>query len=115
MEGVLAQYAQIYGIAAICLLILILVVMNVNTYETLVIRNLFRSLFIVKKEGFQSGDIVSGGAVHPDKINRDTCASLKEQIKNYEQVKVLHKDVPIANLNETLAQMKEYFVSFNCE
>ena len=114
----LTKHAQIYGIVFVVLLVALLVIFKLETYETHVIRNLFKSAFrgvFGTKEGFQSGDIVAGGAVSPDNMNRDTCKALKEQIAQYEKVRADHKDVPIQNLDETLAQFKEYFVNYNCE
>jgi hypothetical protein len=118
MQGVqahLTKYAYIYGVAIVSLVVIVYIVMNVNTYETHVMRNLFKSTFFPRREPFQNQDVVTGGMKIADTISREHCEKLKEQITNYERVKIQHKDVPIQNLDETLTLMKEYFVSYNCE
>jgi hypothetical protein len=118
MERVLAhvsKYAYIYGVAIVSLIVIVVIIMNVNTYETHVMRNLFKSVFFPRKEGFQDQQVVTGGIKIVDTISREHCEKLKEEIANYERVKIQHKDVPIQNLDETLTLMKEYFVSYNCE
>ena len=108
----LTKHAQIYGIVFVVLLIAIVFVMNTQIYEVYLIRKRIESMFVSKSEGFQNDEIVAGGILssHPD-----ACKVLKEHIENYEKVRAEHKDVPIQNLDETIAQFKEYFVSYNCE
>jgi len=117
MEKVLAHlkaHPYIYG-AAVILLIAVILIMNINTYATHMIRNFFKATFFPRRERFQNQEVVAAGAKVADKLTQEHCNKLKEQIEAYEQVKITHKDVPIQNLDETLTLMKEYFVSYNCE
>jgi hypothetical protein len=120
MDRVLAHltaYAYIYGTIIVCILLLVVAVMNITTYETLVLRNLVRTVLFPKREGegFQNQDVVTSGMKMADTLTREHCEKLKEQIDTYEKLKVTHKDVRIENLDETLTLMKDYFVSYNCE
>jgi hypothetical protein len=120
MERVLAHltaYSYIYGIIIVCILILVVAVMNITTYETLVLRNLVRTALFPKRgeEGFQNQEVVTAGMKMVDTLTREHCEKLKDQIDAYEKVKITHKDVPIENLDQTLTLMKDYFVSYNCE
>lgn len=110
----LSAYRYLYGVTAV-LVIAVIFIMNITTYHTHIIRNYFKSIFFPRRESFQNQEVVAGGAEIPDTVSREHCEKLKEQIDNYEQVKITHKNVPIANLDETLTVMKEYFVSYNCE
>jgi hypothetical protein len=120
MEQVIAhltRYSYIYGISIACIVILVIAVMNITTYETLVLRNMAKTFFFPRKEGYQNQnqDVVTSGMKIADTLTREHCEKLKDQIDAYEKVKVTHKDVPIKNLDETLTLMKDYFVSYNCE
>ena len=117
MEKVLAHlsaHPYVYGAAAV-LLVAVILIMSINTYETHVIRNLFKSMFFLRRENFQNQEVVASGAKVADRLTQEHCQKLKEQIEAYEKVKITHKDAPIANLDETLTLMKDYFVSYNCE
>ena len=110
----LSHYRYIYG-AAVVLLIAAIAVMNINTYETHVMRTLIKNTFFPRYESFQNQEIVTGGMKIADTLTQDHCKKLKDQIDVYEKLKITHKNVPIQNLDETLTLMKEYFVSYNCE
>jgi hypothetical protein len=110
----LSHHRYIYG-AALVLLIAAIVIMNVNTYETHVIRNLVKTTLFSRREGFQNQEVVTGGMKIADTLTQDHCQKLKEQLDVYEKLKITHKNVPIENLDETITLMKEYFVSYNCE
>lgn len=115
MDKILAHlttHAQLYGIVFAVVLIAIVFLMNTKIYEIYLIRKSIESIFVSKSEGFQNEEAVEGTilASHPD-----ACKALKEQIAQYEKVRAEHKDVPIQNLDETLAQFKEYFMNYNCE
>ena len=108
MQEVLAHLtAQPYIYATIGLiLVLIVIVMTVDRYETLMIRNLFT---FGKREGFQNEE------VPPVKIPQEYCESLKKELANYEEIKITHKNVRIQNLDETITMIKNFIVSYKCE
>jgi hypothetical protein len=117
MEKVLAHvYAHpyIYGIA-VALLISVIVLMSINTYEAHVLRTLIKNIFLPRGEAFQNQEVVASGVKIADTLTQENCQKLKEQIDVYEKLKITHKDVRIENLDETLKLMKDYFVSYNCE
>ena len=118
MQQILAHftaYAYIYGIIIACIIILVIAVMNITTYETLVLRTLVKTALLPKVEGYQNQEVVSSGMKIADTLTREHCKQLKDQIDVYEKLKITHKDVPIQNLDETLTLMKDYYVSYNCE
>ena len=117
MEKVLAHlsaHPYIYGTGAV-LLIAVLFIMNITTYERHIIRNYFKSIFFPRRERFQNQDVIAGGEKIADTVSREHCQMLKDQLDVYEKLKITHKGVPIENLDETIAAMKDYFVLYNCE
>jgi hypothetical protein len=114
MQQVLAHlsaHPYIYASIGI-ILILVVIVMMVDRYETLMIRNLFT---FAKHEGFQNEEEVANAAVPPITIPQEYCEGIKKELANYEEIKITHKNVRIQNLDETIAMLKNFIVSYKCE
>jgi hypothetical protein len=83
-------------------LILILYVFNRNSYK--------------RSEGFQDD---ATNAVVPDglpvALGKEHCRMLHIQLNQYKQVKKENPDTQIANLDETIAQLTEYYTKYSCD